>query len=387
MAPATMTPRERVMASLNHQEPDRVPIALGQATGDGITLVAYRNLLRHLGLDETKAQLKDTRAQTARVDEEILRRFHVDMRGIGLGAPDGWKDKWLDERTVQDEWGIVRTRPAGGFYFDLCGSPFAGEPSLDDIDRHPWPDPADPGRYRGLQERARRLHRETDYAVVLDLNCAFFLRCCELRGWENFYTDLLAEREFAEALMDRYLEIRLAMAERALQEVGEDVDIVMVTSDDLGMTDRTLISPDLYRALIKPRQKRTFDFFKARTAAKRYYHTDGAIWPLLPDLVEIGVEVLNPVEVRAAGMGDTARLKREFGERLAFWGAIDTHRVLPHGTPAEVREEVRRRIRDLGPGGGYVLSSVHNIQPDVPPENVVAMYQAADELGRYPLGA
>ena len=385
MGRAEMTSRERVLASLNHQEPDRVPIALGQAVGDGITLVAYRNLLRHLGMDERMAQLKDTRAQTAKVDEDVLRRFRVDFRGIGLGAPDGWKDRWLDDHTIQDEWGVVRTRPQDSYYFDLCRSPLAEEATLAAAERHSWPDPLDPGRYRGLKDRARRLHRETDYAVVLDLNCAFFLRCCELRGWENFYMDLVADTEFAEALMDRYLEIRLAMAERALQEVGDSVDIVVVTSDDLGMTERTLISPALYRALIKPRQKRTFDFFKARTGAKRYYHTDGAIYPLIPDLIEIGVEVLNPVEVRAAGMEDTEKLKREFGNRLTFWGAIDTHHVLPHGTPEEVREEVRRRIRDLGPGGGYVVSPVHNIQPDVPPENVVAMYEAAQDLGRYPL--
>jgi uroporphyrinogen decarboxylase len=382
-----MTSRERVLACLNHEEPDRVPIALGQATGDGITLIAYRNLLQHLGMDPTRARLKDTRAQTARVDEEVLRRFRVDMRGIGLGAPDGRKDKWRDDHTVQDEWGIVRTRPPGSYYFDLCGSPFAEDASLAAIERHPWPDPADPGRYRDLKEQARQLHRETDYAVVLDLNCAFFLRCCELRGWENFYMDLAGDVAFAEALMDRYLDIRLAMAERALQEVGDDIDIIMVTSDDLGMTDRTLISPTLYRSLIKPRQKRTFDFFKARTSAKRYYHTDGAIYPLLPDLVEIGAEVLNPVEVRAAGMGDTAKLKREFGDHLTFWGAIDTHHVLRAGTPNDVRDEVRRRIRDLGPGGGYVVSPVHNIQPDVPPANVVEMYDAAHELGRYPLRA
>jgi uroporphyrinogen decarboxylase len=382
-----MTSRERVLASLDHQEPDRVPIALGQAVGDGITLIAYQNLLRHLGMDPGRARIKDTRGQTAWVDEEVLRRFRVDMRGIGLGAPDGGADKWLDENTVQDEWGIIRTRPPGSYYFDLCGSPFFEDNSLAAIDRHPWPDPYDPGRYRGLKEKARQLHRETDYAVVLDLNCAFFLRCCELRGWENFYTDLVADVAFAEALMDRYLDLRLAMAERALQEVGEDVDIVMVTSDDLGMTDRTLISPALYRALIKPRQQRTFDFFKARTPAKRYYHTDGAIYSLLPDLVEIGTEVLNPVEVRATGMSDTARLKREFGGQISFWGAIDTHHVLRAGTPADVREEVRRRIADLGPQGGYVLSPVHNIQPDVPPENVVAMYEAAHTFGRYPLFA
>ena len=385
MPGAEMTSRERVLASLNHQEPDRVPIALGQATGDGITLVAYRNLLAHLGMDPGTAQLKDTRAQTARVDEAVLRRFRVDSRGIGLGAPDGWTDRWLDDRTVQDEWGVVRTRPADSLYFDLCRSPFAEDPTLSAIESYPWPDPLNPGRYRGLREKARQLHHETDYAVVLDVNCAFFLRCCELRGWENFYTDLVADAPFAEALMDRYLEIRLAMAERALEEVGDNVDVVMVTSDDLGMTEGPLISPALYRTLIKPRQQRTFDAIRARTNAFLYYHTDGAIYSLLPDLVEIGVQVLNPVEVRAVGMEDTAKLKREFGDALTFWGAIDTHHVLPQGSVAAVRDEVRRRIGDLGPGGGYVVGPVHNIQPDVPPANVVAMYDAAYETGRYPL--
>jgi len=380
-----MTPRERVKAALNHQEPDRVPLDLGQAVGDGITLTAYRNLLGHLGMSDTAIQVKDKRGQTARVDEEVLRRFHIDFRGVGLGAPERWTDRWLDERTYQDEWGVVRTMPKDSYYYDLVGSPFAEDGSLSAVGAYRWPDPMDPGRYRGLRERARQLHRETDYAVVVDLNCAFFLRCCELRGWENFYVDLVANVPFAEALMDRFLEIRLAIAERALQEVGEDVDIVMVTSDDLGGSDRPLISPALYRSLIKPRQRRTFDFFRARTGAKLYYHTDGAIYPLLPDFVDLGVDILNPVQVSADGMGDTQKLKREFGDKLTFWGAIDTHRVLPYGTPAEVRQEVRRRIRDLGPGGGYVICSVHNIQPEVPPANVVAMFESAYELGRYPL--
>ncbi len=382
-----MTPRERVKAAFNHEEPDRVPLDLGQAVGDGITLAAYRNLLGYLGMGGTTIQVKDKRGQTARVDEEVLRRFHVDFRGIGLGAPEQWKDRWLDEHTYQDEWGVVRTKPRDSYYYDLIGSPFAKDATVPAINSHRWPDPEDPGRYRSLRERAQRLHRETDYAVVVDLNCAFFLRCCELRGWENFYTDLLANVPFAEALMDRFLEIRLAIAERALREVGEDVDVVMVTSDDLGGSDRTLISPALYRSLIKPRQQRTFDFFRARTAAKLYYHTDGAVYPLIPDFIELGVDALNPVQVSATGMGDTRKLKKEFGDRLTFWGAIDTHRVLPFGTPGEVREEVRRRILDLGPGGGYVVCPVHNIQPEVPPENIVALFDSAYDLGWYPLTA
>lgn len=380
-----MKSRERVMAALSHQEPDRVPIDLAQAGGDGITVAAYRNLIKHLGLPDRRIQIQSKLAQAASVDEDVLRRFGVDFRRVDLGAPDNWQDKPVGEDSYRDEWGVVRTRPKGGFYYDITGSPFAQDDTMSAIERYGWPDPDDPGRYRGLRERARKLHGETDFAVVLQVNCAFFLRCAELRGWENFYMDLASNPEFASALMDRYLDIRLRIAERALEEVGDDVDIVFVSSDDLGMMDRTIVSPEMYRELIKPRQKRTFDFFKTHTPAKRFYHCDGAIYPLIGDFVEIGAEVLNPIQVSATGMGDTKKLKAEFGDQLAFWGAIDTHHVLPSGTPEDVREEVRQRIMDLGPVGGYVVCSVHNIQPEVPPENVVAMYEAAYELGRYPL--
>jgi uroporphyrinogen decarboxylase len=362
-----------------------VPIDLAQAAGDGITVAAYSNLIKYLGLPDRQIRSLTKLGQTAYVDEDVLRRFRVDFRRVDLGGPDNWQDEPVGEDGYRDEWGVVRTRPKGGFYYDLTGSPFAEEDIMSAIERHPWPDPDNPGRYRGLRERALRLHEKTDFAIVLNVNCAFFLRCAELRGWEDFYMDLAGNPEFACALMDHYLDIRLRMAERALEEVGDNVDIVLASSDDLGMIDRTIVSPEMYRMLIKPRQRRTFDFFKARTPAKRFYHSDGAIFPLIEDFIEIGVEALNPIQVSATGMGDTKQLKAEFGDRIAYWGAIDTHHVLPYGTPENVREEVRRRIMDLGPGGGYVVCSVHNIQPEVPPENMVAMFDAAYELGRYPL--
>ena len=380
-----MTPRERVMTALNHQEPDRVPLDFGQVGADGITAIAYRNLLNNLGFGPRPLQIKARFTQEVNVDEDVLQRFHVDVRGIELGPPDQSRATDIDESSFRDEWGVVRTMPERGYYYDLTGSPLADEDTLEALEKYPWPDPYDPGRYRGLREKARRLREDTNYAIAINLNTSFFLRCFELRGWQNFYMDMVANTRFAEVLMDRYLDIRLAIAERALEEAGDFVDIVFASSDDLAMTDRLLISPDLYRALVKPRQKRAFDFFKAHTDAKLYYHCDGAVYPLIGDLIELGVDALNPVEVWASGMGDTQKLKTEFGDRLTFWGAIDTHHVLPHGNPEEVREEVRRRIRDLGPGGGYVLCPVHNVQPDVPPENVVAMYEAGFQLGRYPL--
>ena len=385
MTRAKMSPRERVRAALHHEEPDRVPIDLAQAAGDGIVAIAYRNLLKYLGLGDRPIRISSTFAQAAEVDEDVLRRFRVDFRGVDVGGPDGWKDIILPDDSFQDEWGVVRRRPPEGLYYDLVKSPLADVDTISGLDNYHWPDPLNPGRFRGMREKAKRLREETDYAIVLNVNCTFFLRCAELRGWENFYADLAGNKEFAEVLMDRYLDWRLAVAERALEEAGEYADVVMCTSDDLAGSNDLLISPRTYRELIKPRQKRTFDFFKARTDAVRFYHNDGAIYPLIGDFIEIGAQALNPIQVSAVGMDDTKKLKAEFGDKLVFWGAIDTHHVLPYGTPEDVRQEVRRRIQDLGPGGGYVVCPVHNIQSDVPPENIVAMYDAVEEFGWYPL--
>jgi uroporphyrinogen decarboxylase len=382
---AKMTPRERVKAALSLNEPDRVPIDLAQAAGDGITVAAYNNLIRYLGLPDRPVRVESKLAQSASVDEDVLQRFSVDFRRLDLGSPDNWRDEPVGEDGYRDEWGLVRSRPKGGFYYDLVESPLAEADNMAAAERHRWPDPDDPGRYRGLRERARELHEETDYAVVLQVNCAFFLRCAELRGWENFYVDLAADPDFACALMNHYLDIRLRMADRALEETAGHVDVAVVTTDDLGMIDRTIISPPMYRELIKPIQRRMFDFFRERTQAVRLLHSDGAVYPIIEDFIEIGAQAFNPVQVSAAGMGDTRKMKTEFGDRIAFWGAVDTHRVLPYGTPDDVRREVSRRILDLGPGGGYVVCSVHNIQPEVPPHNVVAMFEAAQEFGRYPL--
>jgi uroporphyrinogen decarboxylase len=384
---AKMTHRERVRAALSHQEPDRVPVDLSNAAGDAITAIAYRNLLDHLGYRDRPLIIDSQMAQTAVVDEDILRRFDVDVRSVELGVPDAGANVLLPDDAYRDEWSVVRQRPPGGYYYDLIpsGSPLREIDTIAGLDSYRWPNPLDPGRFRGLRERAKELHDNSDYAVVLVLNCSFFLRCAELRGWENFFMDLAGDVPFAEALMDRYLDIKLAMASRALEEAGEFADVVVCTTDDFGATDRLLVSPALWRRLIKPRFKKTFDLFKARTDAFRFFHCDGAIYPLLADFVECGVQAINPVQVSAVGMGDTKKLKAEFGDALTFWGAIDTHHVLPHGTPEDVRQEVRQRILDLGQGGGYVVCTVHNIQPEVPPANVVAIFDGVNEFGWYPL--
>ncbi len=211
-----MTPRERVMTALNLQEPDRVPVDLAQAGGDGITAVAYQHLVSHLGLPARAGRIMNMMAQSVHVDEDVLQRFRVDFRRVDMGGPDNWKNQPVGEDGYRDEWGVVRSRPEGSYYYDLTESPMT-EDTMAAIDRFPWPDADDPGRYRGLRERARELHEETDYAVVLNLNSAFFLRCAELRGWENFYMDMAGNPKFAFALMERYLDVRLHMAELALE--------------------------------------------------------------------------------------------------------------------------------------------------------------------------
>jgi uroporphyrinogen decarboxylase len=207
-----------------------------------------------------------------------------------------------------------------------------------------------------------------------------------LRGMDRWFLDLGGDHDFVHALMRRLTDLMRSAVERLLEEAGDYID-VLITGDDLGSQNAPLVSTTMYRELIKPYHCELMQAIKQRTKARIFYHSDGNIYPLLNDLIETGIDVLNPVHVAARDMGDTARLKREFGGRLSFCGAIDTQQVLPHGTTDDVRREVRRRIKDLAPGGGYVLASVHCIQPDVPPENVCALFDEAFTAGRYPIGA
>jgi uroporphyrinogen decarboxylase len=213
-----------------------------------------------------------------------------------------------------------------------------------------------------------------DYAIILSLPVGFVHQAQFMRGYAEYLVDLLVAPRFAQELMDRILEIHLAVAGRMFEAVAGDVDVVLY-ADDLGCQDQPMLSPDLYRRLIKPRQRRLVDFVKARTAARVMYHTCGAIYPLIGDFVDIGIDVLNPVQTTAGGM-EPARLKAEFGRDLVFWGGVDLQRLLPHGTPAEVMAAVHELVVCLGRDGGFVVSAANIIQPDVPPQNLWAMARA-----------
>lgn len=367
-----MTHRERMVAALEHREPDRLPMDLGTARFTGMVKDAYDRLCQHLGFGETGG-LIDRMQQLYEMDERVLEYLGVDARSVSLGAPDRSADEILPDGRWKDEWGVVRVQPPGCHYYELQESPLAGDISAEAIARYPFPDATDPGRFRGLRERARRLHDETDYAVMFNARFHLVHQTQYLRGFEDWYCDLAGDHELFACLMEAVLENLIAMNSRALEELGDLVDIVAM-GDDVGLQDRPVCSVPLYRKLIRPCQERIVETIRRRTDAKILYHTCGSVYHYIPDFIDIGIDALNPVQVSARHM-EPERLKREFGDRMCFWGGIDSQHLLPHGTAEEVAAEVRRMFEVMGEGGGYVLAAVHNIQPDVPPENVLAMFE------------
>ena len=380
------TPRERVMLALSHKEPDRVPIDFGSTYMTSITVPPYLALGKALGLPADPPCLQTPLSKIVLPRDEVLERFRVDTRGIPRpDAPATWRNQVQADGTVLDEFGVYWTQPTGHSHYEFLRGPFEGHPTLSDLRAFPWPDdPDEPRRFAGRRERARRLYEETNYAVMAAVPGGFITWSHFFRGFEGWFLDLAADPKFAEALMDRTLDFILALAEKLLDEVGPYIQIITY-GDDLAFQDGLMMSMSMFRRLIKPRLRRVFDFLRSRCDAKLWFHTDGAVAPLIPDLIDLGIDILNPIQVTAKGMDDTRRLKEEFGDDLVFWGGIDTQQLLPFGTPGEVRGDVRRRILDMAEGGGYVLSSVHNIQSDVRPENIMAMFDEAHAFGTYPL--
>jgi uroporphyrinogen decarboxylase len=381
-----MTPRERLLAALDHRTPDRVPIDLG-GNQTGIHTVAYRALVDYLGISEGEPQIMDAVQQLARPSEAVLQRLRVDTRYIAAGAASGFDGtierrerdgrRWHD---LTDEFGVVWSMPDDApLYMDISRHPLA-DASLAAIREYPFPKGDDPGRFVGLRDRALALRRETPYAVVSGISGVVYETCWYLRGLERWFMDMLAEPAVCETLLDRTLGFWLDWFRVFLDEVGDLVDVIMI-GDDLAGQNGPLFRPDFYRRVVKPRQKRLVEYIHSRTAARVWYHTCGACTEYIPDLLDNGVQILNPVQISARGM-DPATLKARFGRELTFWGgAIDAQHVLPTASPEEVREHVRRNLEIWKPGGGYVFNNVHNIQAGVPPENVVAMYDAAHEFG------
>lgn len=387
MTKESLTSRERVRMALNHQEPDRVPIDLG-GFQTGIHKNAYKELINYLGINE-EIEMLDPVQQIVKPGETILQKFHVDFRYITAHGPDSFKGGieknerngriWHD---LKDEFGVVWSMPDDQMlYMDISHHPLA-KAGIEDIADYPFPDGSDKSRFTGVRVAALKLHNETDYAISTGIGGVIYETCWYLRGLEQWYYDMLANPEFCEVLIEQIYKFWYNYYSGFMEAVGDIVDVVMI-GDDIAGQEGPLYSPDFYRSVVKPRQKKLIQHIHSLTKAKIWYHTCGSCIEYIPDLIDNGVDIINPVQISAFDM-DPVKLKKQFGDHIVFWGGgIDAQHVLPFATPDRVREEVKKSLEAFKPGGGYVFNNVHNIQSGVPAENIIAMYEAAYEFGFY----
>ena len=377
-----MSSRERVRLAIHHQEPDRVPLDLG-GFQTGIHRRAYEDLLSYLDVVD-EVRILDPVQQLAVPCEQVLQRLRVDTRYLMAHGPQGFQAEivrnvrggrvWHD---LRDEWGVVWSMPGDqGLYMDITHHPLA-DATLTDLDAYPFPDGGDSSRFSGLREQALALRR-TPYAICTGIGGVVYEICWYMRGLERWFIDTVENAAFCEALLDRTLAYWLDYYSGFLGAVGDLVDVVMI-GDDLAGQGGPLFSPRFYRRVVKPRQARLVQHIKALTGAKVWYHTCGACAEYLPDLIDNGVDIVNPVQISARGM-DPGALKARFGRDLVFWGGgVDTQHTLPFGTPEEVKNEVRERIEILGRDSGFVFSTIHNIVATCPIENVMALFDTIKE--------
>lgn len=383
-----LTPRERVLAAINHEEPDRVPIVIGPSNATGMKMPPYRRLKALLGIEAPDRYLYDwPELGTALLDEATLERLHSDVRGVVDRFPEAVKAR-MDARPPHapciDDWGGGQVEVDDGTWYPGF-HPMADAETIDDIDRYPWPDMDDPYRVALVHEHAARLAQENRFGIMATPWLLFpFERAIAMQGLETFLVRMALDPDFAIALLRRIGGLCTTLMGHFLEALGDDVDIIKI-GDDLGSEQALLMSPAMYRQILKPVHADYIAFIRSHTKAKVFFHTDGDVWEVLDDLVEIGVDILNPVQSSSGRMADLAALKARYGDRLSFCGGIDTQHILPHGSPEDVRREVRRVIGELAPGGGYLVAAVHTIMSEVPAENVLAMVDETLEAGRYPI--
>jgi uroporphyrinogen decarboxylase len=379
-----MSPRERVIFALNHKEPDKIPIDFSATNISGITRVAYDNLRAYLNLEPDPTPFINHIQQGSVYPlEDIYQRYQVDFRPVTMKKAPRWvATQTLPDGGWYDEYNIRWKK--GSYYHDTVESPLT-HATLDDLNTATWPNPYDPGRTEGLRQRAEDLYTNTDYAIVADIMCRGpYEEACKVRGYVEFLTDMIQDHKFAEALLEKVTEIIIGLWDVYLDAVGDYVQVVC-QGDDLGMQGGLIISPELYRKLIKPCHQKIYSFIHSKTDAKILMHTDGSVFDIIPDLIEVGVDILNPVQYHAANM-ELSRLKREFGQELSFWGAgIDVQMSLSKPIN-KIKEEVQRNIDIMAPGGGYVFATTHNIQHDTSLDRIDAVFNTALEYRTYPIG-
>jgi uroporphyrinogen decarboxylase len=407
-----MTSRERILAAIEHREPDQVPVDLGATPSTGISAVAYGRLKQHLEIRGGHTRIYDVVQQVAQPEEAILDRFDIDVLDIGrtFNRRDAdWHDTTLldgqaaqypagfhpelqpdGSRIVRQTSGVEIARmPARGWFFDQTCFPWAGgyPEDMDGLDEamgkvpwaalaiSPWDHAGEPEFWAALRERTHVLGRGSNRALMVGCGCNLFEWGTFIRRLDNFLADLVIDPVNVERFLDALLERHLAFLEKVCAAVGDAADVVRF-GDDLGADGGPFMSPATYRRFFKPRHAQLCACVRRNSRMKTYLHSCGSVYRLMPDLIEAGFDVINPVQTSSRDM-EPERLKREFGKDICFWGGgCDTQRILNLGTPAEVRDHVRRRIDIFAPGGGFVFAAIHNILPEVPPENVVAMFDA-----------
>lgn len=412
-----MTSRERVLATINHQIPDKVPVDLGATPSSGISAIAYSNLVRHIGRPELPVQIYDVVQQLAQPDMKLLDTFGIDVLDIGRefnDKPSDWKPitlangapafypQWFNPvkqkdgsyNTYDDDGKTMLSRmPVGATFFDQTYFPYVdGYPdNYDNLDEEmgrimwardahsPWDHAGDDGFWETLRRKTLHLRQNTDKALLVVCGCNLFEWGTFLRRMDNFLMDVMCDQTNVEKLLDELLKRHLATLEKVCKSVGDIVDIIRF-GDDLGMTQGPFMEPEIYRQLFKPRHKILCDYVKEHSQMHTFIHSCGSISLLMPDLIDAGIEIFNPVQTNAYLM-EPDFLKKEFGRDCTFWGGgIENVGVLNNGTPQQVRDQVFERLEIFSEGGGFVFNTVHNILPDVPPENIVAMFDAINEF-------
>jgi uroporphyrinogen decarboxylase len=380
---ASMNSRERVTYALTHQEPDRVPTALGGGTY-GLIDEVYLKLVQHLGLGKPVAPFR-TGHSICYMDDRLLDALCTDTRYVWPSASPSSALVATDQAdTHLDGFGQAWIRR--GPYFHP-GRGILAEATENELEAlvH-WPDPADPQWTQGVRQRAQALRERTECFIVARMVTSYgpYMTAGHLRGVEQFFIDMARNPSFAQALVDRISRSIEQLMQGYIQVGGPYVDMVELPGDDYGTERGMAFSPEMFRRYFKPYVRRMVEIIKGhRPEIKVMLHSDGGYRSIVPDLIEVGVDVLNPVE--PLPVMDPVGLKRDFGDQVSFLGAVDTRQALT-GSRKDVIEEVRLRLKQLAPGGGYILAATNHIQPDVPVENVVSMYDAAREYGRYPIG-
>jgi len=381
-----MNGRERILATLDHREPDKIPFDLAGTTWTGITREAYRKLTGLLDINDSEPHWADVIQQIVIPSEEVLNRLDIDTRGLFPLTSHNWDvyGKLRDEGSnweYKDEWGFTHHFPKeNGYWFSIVRHPMENiQPDNQIIGTYNWPDPLNRLRIPGLREKALRFREEGKIVILKGICAGIFEMHQRFRGVSNALVDPFLYSDFSDLLIGKLADIKIAFWKMALSELADVVDVI-AEADDYGTQESQLIDPDHFRQYYKPHIARIIKEIRlSAPASKIMFHSCGNVRPLIPDFIEMGVDILNPVHINASGM-EPYQLKRDFGSDIVFWGGgVDTQKILAYGTEKDVADDVKRNIDALAPGGGFVFAAVHNIQAEVPPENIMAMWKALNQ--------